>query len=545
MALYTWKVISRPDYKKKNWLALILAKNRGLFTKIKLNDFLNPTLKQILDVKPTNTPKAVERIQKAIKNKEKVIVYSDYDADGICGTAILWETLFDLGADVLPYVPHRVKEGYGLSNAAISQLAKKGTKLIITVDHGVAALDQIDYAKDLGIDVIITDHHTFPQKLPNALAIVHSIDLCGAGVAWRLAFEIIKRLKPSYKNSLIEKLELAALATIADLVPLLGANRAIVKLGLEKLSHTKRPGILALLKTARLDSKIGTYEIGHILAPRINAMGRIEHALDSLRLLCAKNRKQADNLGQLLSKTNTKRQSLTTKTVTSAMNMVLEDQIIGVVSHDSWHEGIIGLVASRLVDSFHKPMIVISKGEVYSKGSARSIPGFNIVEAIRTSCEFVIEGGGHPMAAGFTIKTCHIQNFSDSINQYARKRLTQELLTPKLSVECELKSQDINQKTLEIINQFEPFGMANPQPLFITRNMLVEDVRCVGAASDHLKLQLASFSAIGFNMGKMRTEIRPGYLVDAVYSISEDTYNGNGAIQLKLKDLSVNNFTSL
>ena len=545
MALYTWKIIARPDHKNKNWIALILAKNRGLSTQKKLNDFLKPTLNQILEIKPKNTSKAVERIQKAFKKKEKIIVYSDYDADGICGTAILWETLYDLGADVLPYVPHRVKEGYGLSNEAISQLAKKGTKLIITVDHGVAAIDQIDHAAKLGIDVVVTDHHVLPQRLPSALAVVHSTDLCGAGVAWRLAFEIIKKLKPSYKNFLLGKLELAALATIADLVPLLGANRAIVKLGLEKLSQTKRPGILALIKAASLGPKIGTYEIGHILAPRINAMGRIEHAIDSLRLLCAKNQDQAETLAQLLSKTNTKRQSLTTKSLASAMNMITEDQVIGVISHDSWHEGIIGLVASRLVDSFHKPMIVISKGEVYSKASARSIAGFNILEAIQQSSQLIVEAGGHPMAAGFTIKTSHIQNFSESINQYAKQRLAEELLVPKLSIECELKSEDINRKTLEIVNQFEPYGMANPQPLFLTRNMLVEDVRCVGAASDHLKLQLGVISAIGFNLGQMRIQIRPGYLVDTVYSISEDRYNGNGAIQLKLKDLSVSNPTNL
>ncbi|OGD84069.1 single-stranded-DNA-specific exonuclease RecJ [Candidatus Curtissbacteria bacterium RBG_13_40_7] len=540
MAQYAWNVISRPDHKKKNWLASILAKNRKLDTKKKFDEFLHPSLKQILEVKPTGISKAIGRIQKALAGEEKIVVYSDYDADGICGTAILWETLYDLEASVLPYVPHRIKEGYGLSNEAIAQLAKEGVGLILTVDHGVAAFEQITHASDLGVDVIVTDHHILPKKLPKAQAIVHSTDLCGAGVSWHLAFEIVKKLKPSYKECIFEKLELAALATIADLVPLLGANRAIVKLGLERLSQTKRPGILALMKAAALGPKIGTYEIGHILAPRINAMGRIEHALDSLRLLCAKNQEQADKLAQLLCKTNTKRQSLTTKTVASAISMVSEDQLIGVIANDNWHEGIIGLVASRMVDSFHKPMIVISKGEVYSKGSARSIPGFNIAEAISTSSEFVIEGGGHPMAAGFTIKTCHIQNFSESINEYAKERLAEELLIPKLSIECELVAEDINHKTLEIINEFEPFGMANPQPLFLTRNMLVEDVRCVGAASDHLKLQLSGLSAIGFNMGKMRTEIRPGYSVDAVYSISEDRYNGNDAIQLKLKDLSIN-----
>jgi len=536
-----WKLISGSVNKKnKNWLTLILAKNRGLVTKKKLDDFLNPKLEQILEVKLTDTEKAVERISKAIKNNEKIIIYSDYDADGICGTAIIWETLFDLGANVLPYVPHRIKEGYGLSNLAISNLAKQNAKLIITVDHGVAAVDQIDHAQSLGVDVIITDHHIFPQKLPNALAIVHSIDLCGAGVTWRLCWEIVKKLKPSYEDCLFEKLELAALATVADLVPLLGASRAIVKLGLEKLSQTKRPGILALLKTTSLTHKIGTYEAGHILAPRINAMGRIEHALDSLRLICAKKRDQADKLARLLSKTNTKRQDLTSKTLAHAINMVSEDQIIPVIADESWHEGIIGLVASRLVESFHKPMIVISKGEVYSKGSARSIKGFNIAEAIHSSSEFLTDSGGHPMAAGFTIKTCYIQNFSESINQYAKERLAEELLIPELSIECELKPEDINKETLEIVSQFEPYGVGNPQPLFLTRNMLVEDVRCVGQKSDHLKLQVDGFSVIGFNMGNERSKIRPGYSTDLVYTLAEDRFNGNNSIQLKIKDLVIN-----
>lgn len=540
MADYIWKVKTKiPSPAKSDWLLQILAQNRGLTSSSKLKEFLNPTLDQILAVKLSQVEKGVRRTAEAIKNRQKIIVYSDYDADGLCATAIAWETLYDLGASVMPYVPHRLTEGYGLSKKAISKLASDGANLIITVDHGVTAVEQVKCAAKLGVDVVITDHHVLPTILPKPYALVHSTNLCGAGVSWRFCWEIVQRLNPQYKERLIEKLELAALATIADLVPLLNANRAIVKLGLAKLAHTRRPGITALIKSAGINGSIGTYEIGHMLAPRINAMGRIEHGIDSLRLLCAKNQNQADRLAKLLSKTNIRRQDLTVTAVTGAHNLVDEQMLVGVVSHKSWHEGVIGLVASRLVETYHKPMVVISEGEVYSKGSARSIPGFNIVEAIRASSDLLVDGGGHPMAAGFTIETRHIRVFTQEINKYARNLITDEILAPTLEIECELKKEDINPQSLKIIKQFEPYGVGNREPLFLTKNMLVENVRSVGAANDHLKLQLDGLSAIGFNMGQFQAKIRPGYLVDLAYTIDIDDYNGFEKLQLKVKDIRV------
>jgi len=536
----SWKIkTNSPPKKNSKWLLDVLAKNRGLTTPKKLADFLNPKLEHILEVQLTETQKAVTRILKARSKKEKIIVYSDYDADGICATAIMWETIFDLGTNVLPYVPHRIKEGYGLSTGAITKLAKDKVKLIITVDHGVTAASQIEHAKNLGVDVIVTDHHVLPQKLPRPLALVHTVDLCGAGVSWRLCWEIVKAMSPAYKEKLIEKLELASLATIADLVPLIGASRAIVKLGLEKISQTKRPGIKALIKASNINRSITTYELGHILAPRINAMGRIEHAIDSLRLLCAKNARQADELSQLLSKTNSLRQDLTTKAFLIARDLVEEKALVQIISHEDLHEGVIGLVAARLVEIFYKPAIVIAKGKIYSKGSARSIPGFNIVEAIRSSSEYLVDGGGHPMAAGFTIETRHIETFRQKIQSYASAKIVEGILNPTVEIECELQKEDINRNSLEIIKEFEPYGVSNPNPVFLTRNMLVEDVRCVGNESQHLKLQVDGINAIGFNMGQMRAKIRPGYQIDLVYALQEDSYNGNGSIQLKIKDLTV------
>ncbi|MDP2632751.1 MAG: single-stranded-DNA-specific exonuclease RecJ [Candidatus Curtissbacteria bacterium] len=543
MVGYEWKIKSKaPDKKNVKWLLTILAKNRGLDTAKKLNDFLNPTLEQILKVTPTHLEKGLNRVISAIKNKEKIAIYCDYDADGLNAAAIMWETLYDLGAKVMPYVPHRLTEGYGLSKQGILKLKEEQKiTLIITVDQGVTALEQVQYATKLGIDVVITDHHILPVKQPHPYALVHTTDLCGAGVAWRLCWEIVSQLDPTYKDKFLEKLELAAIATIADLVPLIGANRSIVKMGLLQIVKTKRPGLKALITAANITWPVGTYEIGHIIAPRINAMGRIEHGLDSLRLLCTKSQKKADTLAQLLSKTNTRRQDLTTKAIEHARSLVDPEVLIGVIEHDTWHEGVIGLVASQLVESFWRPMIVISRGVKFSKGSARSIPGFNIIEAIRASSQYLVDAGGHPMAAGFTIETEQIEIFKNSITKYAKTIITEEILERKLEAECELESGDINMENLKTIEVFEPFGIANPLPLFVTKNMTVEDVRGVGLQNKHLKLQVDGISAIGFNLGELRTQLRPGHKVDLAYTLAVDRYAGDGSIQLKVKDLKVAN----
>lgn len=536
-----WRVKTKSyDRQNKDWLKILLAKNRGLDAPKKLSDFLNPTLDQITQVNLSNISKGVDRVEEAISKKQKIIVYSDYDADGITAAAILWETLYDLGADVMPYVPHRIREGYGLAIPAIEEHAKNRVNLIITVDHGVTATKQVERANELGIDVVITDHHVLPEELPKAYALVHTTEICGAGVSWRFCYELVSKLKPSYLPTLLEKLELTAIATVADLVPLTGANRAIVKIGLTYLQNTKRPGLKSLIRNSNINGTIGTYEIGHIIAPRINAMGRIEHGMDSLRLICAKSTNQAEKLSSLLTKTNTKRQDLTTGAVETALEMVDSDQLVGVLTNKLWHEGVIGLVASRLVETHHRPMIAISKGEIYSKGSARSIPGFNIVEAIRNSSEFLVDAGGHPMAAGFTIETRHIEAFSKKINVYAQTIITEQILTPSIDIECELKSEDINKNILNQISIFEPFGMANSEPVFLTKNMLVEDVSTVGARSQHLKLQIDNQNAIAFGQGNLKAQLRPGYRVNVVYTIAEDKYNGREKIQLIIKDIQIN-----
>lgn len=527
--------------KGKDWLLRLLLKNRGLTEVNQTKAFLIPSFSDLEKVKLSQTSQAIERIKKAIEKKEKIIVYSDYDADGISATAIMWETLNDLGANVMPYIPHRIKEGYGLAIPALDKLKNQGVSLIITVDHGVTAAKQVAHANKIGVDVVVTDHHVLPKDLPATAALVHTTKLCGAGVSWRLCWDLANQLSPKPKHLLLERLELAAIATIADMVPLLGANRYIVKEGLKILSRTKRIGINALMRASSITPPIGTYEVSHILAPRINAMGRIEHGMDALRLLCTRNRNHAEELARTLARTNTKRQDLTQKAIETALALVNKEEKIGIIHDSSWHEGVIGLVASRLVESFNKPMIVIARGEEFSKGSARSIPGFNIIEAIRSSSEYLVDGGGHPMAAGFTIESRYIESFTRKINEYAKSKITDELLTPLIHIECELAKSEINAGTLKIIKTLAPFGIGNPEPVFLTKNMLVEDVRAVGQTNSHLKMLIDGLSAIGFNMGEAKSHLRPGQQINLVYAITEDRYAGNGNIQLKIKDISVSN----
>src|SRR3989344_2912910 len=429
-----WKLLY--NHKSKvDEIVKILLKNRGLTNKKEIDRFLNPRLSGVtaksVGINKNQLEKTIKRINKAIKKKEEVIVFGDYDVDGISGAAILWETLTEAGAKALPYIPHRLDEGYGLSKIGIDNLLLKNPKikLIITVDNGIVANEAVEYANKKGIDIIITDHHVPPaggtKNLPKAYAIFHTTKLCGAGVAYLLAKEIsnfkfqISNKYQSPKTKIQNNhLELVSLATIADLVPLTGANRTLVKFGIEKLRTTKRPGLLALIKEAEIDkSKIDVFEIGHIIAPRLNAMGRLEYAMDSLRLLCTKDLERAEALAKKLISTNKRRQEMTIETFEHAKSKIKNQSIqqaqdkkskiksLIFIAHESYQQGVIGLVAGRLVEEFYRPAIVLSIGEKYSKASARSIKGFNIIEFIRTASDLLVDAGGHPMAAGFTVET--------------------------------------------------------------------------------------------------------------------------------------------
>ena len=531
----------------------ILLVNRGAKTKKEIEEFLNPKLKNVstnsVGINKKQLSKAVSRIQNAIKNKENIVVFGDYDVDGICGTAILWETLNSLGAKVMPYIPHRIDEGYGLSLAGISNLKSQisNVRLIITVDNGIVANKAVDFANDQDIDVIITDHHVPSKVLPKAFATVHTTKLCGTGVAYILSQEIQKILNT---KCLIHNthLELVALATVADLVPLKGANRTLLKFGLEQLQKTTRRGLLELFKEAGLQKDaIGVYEIGHMIAPRLNAMGRLEYAMDSLRLICTNNKKRAEDLAYLLGSTNKERQDLTLQNVLHAIERVKKQKSkvknLLFIVHESYEQGVIGLVAGKLVEEFYKPAIVVSKGERYSKASARSVSGFNIIEFIRSASELLVDAGGHPMAAGFTVETTKLLKLQKVLEEKAELILTEDLLIRSLKIDCELPLEFIDINLYESLQKLAPFGMGNPEPVFISRNVVIEDIRLVGMEGKHLKINVkcqmsnVKFSAIGFGMGKMFSKIKIGDRIDIAYTIDINEWNGEQRLQLKIKDI--------
>ncbi|MBI2031321.1 MAG: single-stranded-DNA-specific exonuclease RecJ [Candidatus Levybacteria bacterium] len=559
----------------------VLLENRGIKTEKEKEKFLNPKLSDVtissVGIDKKQLKKAIARINRAIISKEEIVIYGDYDVDGICGTAILWETLNDLGAKVLPYIPHRMDEGYGLSKTGIKNLIRqldgKNCSLIITVDNGIVANDAVDLANREGIDVIITDHHVSAQKLPKAYSFVHTTQVCGAGVAFLLAQEINAEVarknfrvrsavkSPSTRNaggakahnenfvdSSLGHLELVALATIADLVPLKGANRTFVKFGLEELRKTKRPGLLAIIEETGIDQVlIGVYEIGHIIAPRLNAMGRLEYAMDSLRLLCTKSKERAKDLAYKLGHTNRKRQEITLKSFEHARLQITnsKSQIpkLLLIADKSYQQGVIGLIAGKLVEEFYRPSIVISKGEIYSKASARSISGFNIVEFIRSASDLLVDVGGHPMAAGFTVETINLELLQKKLEKLADKILTQDLFVRSLYIDCEFDINYLNEEFYNVLQKLAPFGMGNSQPAFVSKNIIIEDMRLVGMDGRHLKLNLKTqisnlkIEGIGFGMGERSNEIRIGDRIDLVYQIEKNEWNGNSKLQLKIKDL--------
>ncbi len=540
-----WELIFKDKVEPQKILNILL-KNRNISTKEE-KDFLNPKLSDVtiesVGIDKTGLTKAVKRINDAIKNKEQVVVFGDYDVDGICASAIIWESLNRAGAKIMPYIPNRLEEGYGLSVKGIENLLKelKDTKLIITVDNGIVAEKAVDFANSLGIDVIVTDHHVPAKTLPKAHAIVHTTNLCGAGVAYMLSKEFKK------KEDYDDHLELAVLATIADLVPLKNANRVIVKYGLLKLRETKRPGLLALFKEAAINQKeIGVYEIGHMIAPRLNAMGRLESAMDSLRLVCTKDKKRAEELSYLLGSTNKERQQVTEETVIHAKSFVKAQKNLGnllFVSHKSYQQGVIGLVAGRLVEEFYLPSIVIAEGDTYSKASARSIAGFNIIEFIRSASDLLVDAGGHPMAAGFTVETGKIDLLKERLYVEAAKLINEELKNRILKIDCELSLSSIDDKLHKEIKNLEPFGMGNSQPVFVSRKVKVEGLRVVGNGSKHLKLIVSEdgrkIDAIAFGAGEKAEGLKVGDLIDIAYQIDENVWNGNKSIQLKIRDFKI------
>ena len=543
-----WKIKSTQDKpeSKEELIKRILELNNLPHSDKDIEEFLSPppltleSLFKFTDISKLELKKAVTLINQSIKSDRPIIVYGDYDVDGVCATAILWTTLHEMGADVLPFIPHRLEHGYGLSEKglekALTLFENKDKPLIITVDNGVTGGKLTKKYQDQGIDFIITDHHQIPKEEPVAGAFIHSTKVCGTVIAFILSWKLSGKRPP---------LDLPALATICDQLPLIGPNRQIVVGGLDEIHKSKRAGLLSLIKQALiLDPEIiDTYHLGFVIGPRINAAGRLGHAIDALRLLCTKNISQADELALQLNELNKERQDLTKIAIENAIKSYegIEDlpKIIISVSPD-YHEGIIGLIAAKLSDRFHRPAIAISEGVETSKASARSIDGIDITQVLRTINHLFIDLGGHAGAAGFSIPSGNLLKFRDALFS-ASKHLEEKLFDPSFSVDLHLHSDQDLKVTHSAIKTLSPFGDSFTEPLFFLSGLSLEKQKSVGQTGNHLQLVLKTkkgspLKGIAFNQAGSYT-FSAGDQVDVAFHLLENTFNGVTSLQLNVKNL--------
>ncbi len=556
------------QFDESNSLVAQLFYNRHLQDKNAIEKFLNPDYHTGLydPFLIQDMEKATDRIFKAIQKKERIMIYGDYDADGITSTVLLYKTLKFLGAENLEtYIPHRQKEGYGLHKKNIQKFKQQKINLIITVDCGITNIQQVAEAKRLKIDVIITDHHEVPEELPRANAILNVRkkddqypfkELAGVGIAFKLAQALFK--KDNDKLPLVREafekwlLDLVAIGTIADLAPLLDENRALVKYGLIILNQSKRLGLKKMYEQAGLKPKLvplNTYNIGYQIAPRLNAAGRIKHADTAYHLLLTESEGEAEKLALQLEMTNRDRQKLTNNILEQAKEQIgaIEEKIILLASHPTWSSGIAGLVAGKICDEYGKPTLIIERGEKKSTGSARSVENFNITKALTECEEFLIHYGGHKTAAGFSLQTTKISLFYQKLEKIARQEIGLEALKPTLYIEAKLDLSEINEKTFEQIEKFQPFGEANPIPRFLAEKIQVVEIRSAGAEQKHLKLKLKDkkghyLEAIGFGLGEWVAKLLPSDTIDLVYEILVNEWNGQRKIELKIIDLKASDY---
>lgn len=533
-----------------------ILKNRGIDSTLKVEEFLHPLHPKDLQ-SPFDSQPAIELVKKHIAKGNKIFVYGDYDVDGICSTALLWETLYEHTKNVLPHIPHRKTEGYGLSRAGVDHCLSQGAKLIIAVDNGIVAHDVVSYVRSQGCDIIIIDHHEKGDTDPNANVILHSTSSCAAGLTWFFVRDFINKFPSPLEGEgsgvrYWENLELVSLATICDQVPLIGTNRSFVVHGLKDLNHTTRPGLKALIQESGIhDTKymiLNTYHVGFIIGPRLNASGRLEHAIDSLRLLCTKDENKARDLAQVLGDINRSRQELTESAVSHATNQLTTNNqqltTLVCVADPSYDEGIIGLIAAKLVEKFHRPAVAIAIGPQISKGSARSIPGFHITQHLRKFSDLLLGVGGHAAAAGFSLTTSDLPAFTEAINH---PEIAPELLIKSHKYDLEIPLSIVNSKLSIALKALEPYGLGNPRPTFLTKEVEIKNPKKIGKLGNHLKFQVGNLDAIYFNYNLPSTETGEGAggEVNLIYSIDENTFNGQTKLQLLIKELKSTDGSSL
>ncbi|MFC1668001.1 single-stranded-DNA-specific exonuclease RecJ [Chlamydiota bacterium] len=538
--------------------------NRNIITIDEIKSFLNPKLGNLHD--PflfCDMSKCVLRILQAAKSNEKVFLYGDYDVDGVTGSALLSDLFSKIGIEHECYIPHRILEGYGLSNEGIEQCYSLGCSLLITVDCGIRGHHEIEYAHKLGIEVIITDHHEPDTVLPACFGIINPKviacgypfkDLAGVSVAFKLAHGLIKEGRNNHCNwaydiDLKEYLDLVVLGTIADIVPLYGENRILAKNGFLKLSETKRPGLEALKRKVGIADTVTTFDVAFKLAPRLNAAGRVGDAKESLNIIQTTDFSEAEFLANNLDLSNKERQQLEEKTYKEALLLLenqfeLDDVLVLVLAKEGWPVGVLGIVASRLVRQFHRPVFVLSIKKAVAKGSGRSIEGFDL-SVVLPQCEDMLENyGGHAYAAGVTTDENNIDAFREKINAIAFSLLSQEQLVKKILIDSVLKKTDITESLISQIEKLHPFGQDNPEPLFISNNVYCDSFPMI-LKEKHVKFTVynenTSFDVIGFNMADRAHEFGKGNYMNIIYQLSFNEFRGRKSMQLRLKDFEVVN----
>ncbi|MBT3200097.1 MAG: single-stranded-DNA-specific exonuclease RecJ [Phycisphaerales bacterium] len=539
--------------------------NRGLDDPLTAGKFLDPKLNDLHDPELlSGAVEAAELIAKAVADKRKIVIYGDYDVDGITATAILHAVLRLVDANVDYYVPHRMEEGYGLNVEAIDKLVADGAEMLITVDCGVSAVEAVAHATAAGLEVIVTDHHTLGDELPPASAIVHpslpdskypNVNLAGAGVAFKLAWQVARaicgsnRVDAKMRQFLLDATCFAALGTIADVVPLLGENRLLAKFGLDGLKGTEHTGLRALLESAGLTGeKLDSYHVGFVLGPRLNAAGRMGHARLAVEMLTGASRQRSCEIAEYLDTQNTERRKVQDDITAQAVEMVQAqgfdspDRRAIVVGGDNWHGGVIGIVAARLVSRFGRPAIVISLGDEVSRGSGRSIDGFNMHTAL-TACSEHLEGfGGHAMAAGVTLDRNNLEAFSEAFVAYASAHITDQQLVPVLKIDATATLADINYDTVRSLTKMAPFGQGNPAPVVVVKGcrVLVAPKR-IGASGTTVSMTLGqdgvNLRAIGFGMGDLTEALVGVNTVDVAFEPQLNTFRGNTTVQAMLRDV--------
>lgn len=564
-------MIQHPQYQLKRWViappadSTILAGlgrqslleaqllyNRGIVDPESAAGFLaagyptdtDPFLLKDMDV-------TVERINRALSENQRIAIYGDYDVDGVTATALLVEVLRNLGGEVQAYIPDRFDEGYGLNEHALQALRDQVVQLVITVDCGVRSVTEAEFSRKIGLDLIISDHHHPEQVIPPALAVINPKiagqaypfpDLAGVGVAYKIAQAVLEKIGGGKKYA-DRWLDLVALGTVADLAPLTGENRALVRAGLQTIRAGKRIGLQSLCRAAGVNqSNIGATDIGFMLGPRLNAAGRLETAMNAYQLLVTTDPVEAGDLSSLLNKQNSDRQEITRQTQAAAVDRIGqpgEDDYLLFVTDAEFNEGIVGLAASRLAEQFYRPAVVGVTGPETTRCSCRSIPGFHITNALDECSELFIRHGGHAAAAGFTIPNERVEELRIRLREIARRELAGKDLTPQMSADAQVNLADLNPQLLAFLDQLQPTGYGNPETYFVARNLTVKSRRAIGSDNRHLKLAVTdgwfTIDAICFRFGHLVTALPPK--VDLLFAFERNIYNGQVYLQLNVKDI--------